>query len=118
MNKSFAKFLMYVTGLYALLGYIILSIWFIGIMLNLLFGEAAFLSAFLPNTINIVEILMMNGFLGFILLLVLVGQFFFAYHASHVFQRLSKIDSAYTKEEREEYITYLLLVGLLIIYLI
>ena len=118
MNKSFAKFLMYVTGLYAFLGYIILSIWFIGIMLNLLLGEVAFLPAFLPNTINIVEILMMNGFLGFILLLVLVGQFFFAYHASHVFQRLSKIDSAYTKEEREEYITYLLLVGLLIIYLI
>ena len=118
MNKSFAKFLMYVTGLYALLGYIILSIWAVGIMLSLLLGEVAFLASFLPNMMSLIETLIMSGIIGFITLLVFVGQFFFAYHASNVFKRLSTVDSPYTAKEREEYLTYLVLVAPLVIYLI
>ena len=118
MNKSFAKFLMYVTGLYALLGYSILLMWFVGIMLNLLLGEVAFLPALLPNTISMIEILIMNGFIGLITLMTLVGQFFFAYHASNVFKRLSLVDLPYSKKDKEEYLLYLLLVSLLVIYLI
>tara|TARA_B100000787_G_scaffold64750_1_gene47520 strand:+ start:161 stop:517 length:357 start_codon:yes stop_codon:yes gene_type:complete len=118
MNKSFAKLLMYVTGLYALLGYSILLMWFVGIMLNLLLGEVAFLPALLPNTISMIEILIMNGFIGLITLMTLVGQFFFAYHASNVFKRLSLEDLPYSKKDKEEYLLYLLLVALLVIYLI
>ena len=118
MSKSFAKFLMYVTGLYALLGYIFLSIWAVGIMLSLLLGEAAFLESLLPNMMSLIEILITSGIVGFITLLVLVGQFFFAYHASNVFKRLSTVDSPYTTKEREEYLTYLVLAVLLVMYLI
>tara|TARA_B110000014_G_scaffold242359_1_gene211894 strand:- start:1538 stop:1894 length:357 start_codon:yes stop_codon:yes gene_type:complete len=118
MKKSFAKFLMYLTGLYALLGYAMLLIWFIGVMLNLLFGEVSFLPSFLFNMISIIEMLMASGMVGFITSLVLVGQFFLAYHASSVFKRLSKIDSPYTTKEREEYFTYLFLVAIFVIYVI
>ena len=118
MNKSFAKFLMYVTGLYALLGYIFISIWAVGIMLSLLLGEAAFLESLLPNMMSLIETLIMSGIVGFITLTVFVGQFFFAYHASNVFKRLSTVDSSYTTKEREEYFTYLVLVALVVIYLI
>jgi hypothetical protein len=118
MNKSFAKFLMYVTGLYALIGYLILSIWAVGIMLSLLLGEMAFLESLLPNMMSLIETLISSGIIGLITLSVLVGQFFFAYHASNVFQRLSTVDGLYTAKEREEYLTYLVLVALLVIYLI
>ena len=118
MSKSFAKFLMYATGLYALLGYIILSLWAEGIMLSLLLGEVAFLESLLPNMMSLIETLITSGIIGLITLLVLVGQFFFAYHASNVFKRLSTVDAPYTAKEREEYLTYLVLVALLVIYFI
>ena len=70
MKKSFAKFLMYLTGLYALLGYAMLLIWFIGVMLNLLFGEVSFLPSFLFNMISIIESLIASGMVGFITSLV------------------------------------------------
>jgi len=81
---------MYVTGLYALFGYLILSIWFVGIMLNLLLAEAAFFPPFLSNTISMIEILMMNGMVGLIASLVLVGQFFLAQHLSSLFKKMSQ----------------------------
>ena len=109
---------MYVTGLYALLGYIFLSIWAVGIMLSLLLGEAAFLESLLPNMMSLIETLISSGIIGLITLSVLVGQFFFAYHASNVFQRLSTVDAPYTAKEREEYLTYLVLAVLLVMYLI
>ena len=118
MSKSFAKFLMYATGLYALIGYIILSLWAVGIMLSLLLGEMAFLESFLPNMMSLIETLITSGIIGFITLLFLVGQFFFAYYASNVFKRLSTVDAPYTAKEREEYLTYLVLVALLVIYFI
>ena len=118
MSKSLAKALMYLTGTYALLGYAFLSIWFIGIMLNLILGEISFMPALLQNTISLVESLMISGFVGLIVALIFVGQFFFAYHAHNVFNRLSKIEAAYTTKEREEYITYLILVILFLIYLL
>jgi hypothetical protein len=118
MNKFFAKILMYVTGFYALLGYIILSLWAEGIMLSLLLGEVAFLESLLPNMMSLIETLITSGIIGLITLLVLVGQFFFAYHASNVFKRLSTVDAPYTAKEREEYLTYLVLVALLVIYFI
>jgi len=118
VNKSFAKVLMYVTGCYALLGYSFLMLWFIGVMSNLLFGEVTFLPAFLPNAMSMLEQLLTSGSVGLITLMVLVGQFFFAYHASNVFKRLSSIDLPYSKNEKEEYLTYLILVAILIIYLI
>jgi hypothetical protein len=118
MGKSIAKILMYLTGTYALLGYAFLSIWFIGILLNLVLGEISFLPALLQNTISLIEALMNSGFLGFIVALIFVGQFFFAYHAHNVFNRLSKIDTTYSTKEREEYITYIILVILFLIYLL
>ena len=54
----------------------------------------------------------------YITLLFLVGQFFFAYYASNVFKRLSSVDAPYTAKEWEEYLTYLVIVVLLVIYLI
>jgi len=119
VNKSFAKFLMYATGLYALLGYIFLSLWALGIMLSLLLGEMAFLGSIIPNTMSLIETLETSGIIGLIALLVLVGQFFFAYHVSNVFKRFSTLDAPYTAKDREEYLTYLVLVAILvIIYLI
>ncbi len=118
MNKSLAKILMYLTGTYALFGYAFLLIWFIGIMLNLVLGEMSFLPPLLQNTISLIETLMISGFTGLIVALIFVGQFFFAYHAHNVFNRLSKIDTAYTTKEREEYITYLILIILFLIYLL
>ena len=118
MGKSIAKILMYLTGTYALLGYAFLSIWFIGIMLNLILGEISFMPELLQNTISLIESLMISGFIGLIVALIFVGQFFFAYHAHNVFFRLSKIEVAYTTKEREEYITYLILVILFLIYLL
>ena len=61
---------MHVTGLYALVGYTLLALWFVGIMLNLLLGEVTFLPSLIPNTINIIEILIINGALGLIASLV------------------------------------------------
>ena len=52
-----------------------------------------------------------------IIALILVGQFFFSYHLHNVFNRLSKIDGPYSIQEHEEYVTYLILAALLIIYL-
>ena len=118
MIKSFAKFLMHVTGLYALVGYTLLALWFVGIMLSLLLGEVAFSPSLIPNTINLIDILIINGAEGLIASLVFVGQFFFAYKASHAFKRLSQIDTPYTSQEREEYLTYLLPVAILIVIII
>ena len=115
MSKSLAKILMYLTGTYALLGYAFLSIWFISIMLNLVLGEISLFPSVLQNTISLVETLIISGFTGLIVSLLFVGQFFFAYHAHNVFNRLSKTETTYTKKEREEYITYLLLVILFFI---
>ena len=118
MSKSLARIFMYLTGTYALLGYAFLSIWFIGIMLNLVLGERSFLPDLLQNTISLIETLAISGFVGLIVALIFVGQFFFAYHLHNVFNRLSKIDGTYTTKEREEYITYLILAALFIIYLL
>ena len=116
MSKSLAKILMYLTGTYALLGYAFLSIWFIGIMLNLILGEISFMPALLQNTVSLIETLMISGFVGLIVALIFVGQFFFAYHAHNVFNRLSKIEAAYTTKEREEY-HYLPYLGISFSYL-
>ena len=117
MSKSLAKILMYITGTYALLGYGLLLLWLITIMLNLVLGEISFFPSPLQNTIYLIESLIMNGFIGFIIALIVVGQFFFAYHMHNVFNRLSKIDGPYSTQEREEYVTNLILAALLIIYL-
>jgi hypothetical protein len=117
MSKSLAKILMYITGTYALLGYGLLLLWLITIMLNLVLGEISFFPSPLQNTIYLIESLIMNGFIGFIIALIVVGQFFFAYHLHNVFNRLSKIDGPYSTQEREEYVTNLILAALLIIYL-
>ena len=107
------------SGLYALIGYIILSLWAVGIMLSLLLGEMAFLEV-PPSKYDsfLIETLITSGIIGFITLLFLVGQFFFAYYASNVFKRLSSVDAPYTAKEWEEYLTYLVIVVLLVIYLI
>ena len=118
MSKSLAKILMYLTGTYALLGYAFLSIWFIGIMLNLVLGEIFFAPSILQNTISLIENLMISGFLGLIVSLIFVGQFFFAYHLHNVFNKLSKIDGNYSVKEREEYITYFILALLFIFYVL
>ena len=117
MSKSLAKILMYITGTYALLGYGLLLLWLITIMLNLVLGEISFFPSPLQNTIYLIESLIMNGFIGFIIALIVVGQFFFAYHLHNVFNRLSKIDGPYSTQEREEYVTNLILAALLVIYL-
>ena len=117
MSKSLAKILMYITGTYALLGYGLLLLWLITIMLNLVLGEISFFPSPLQNTIYLIESLIMNGFIGFIIALIVVGQFFFAYHLHNIFNRLSKIDGPYSTQEREEYVTNLILAALLIIYL-
>jgi hypothetical protein len=118
MSKSLAKILMYLTGTYALLGYVFLSIWFIGIMLNIVLGEISFLPSILQNTISLIETLMISGFVGLIVSLIFVGQFFFAYHLHNVFNKLSKIDGNYSVKEREEYITYFILALLFIFYVL
>ena len=107
MAKSFAKFLMYFTGLYALFGYILLVLCFMGILLSVFFNEVVFLAEILPGLIALLDGLLSLGFLGMIALGIGVGQFFFAYHASNAFKRLSEIDRRYTKKERQEYIIYL-----------
>ena len=117
MSKSLAKILMYITGTYALLGYGLLLLWLITIMLNLVLGEISFFPSPLQNTIYLIESLIMNGFIGFIIALIVVGQFFFAYHLHNVFNRLSKIDGPYSIQEYEEYVTNLVLATLLLIYL-
>ena len=117
MSKSLAKILMYITGTYALLGYGLLLLWFIAIMLSLVLGEISLFPSTLQNTITLIESLVVNGFIGLITALILVGQFFFAYHLHNVFNRLSKIDGPYSIQEHEEYVTNLILAVLLIIYL-
>ena len=107
MTRSFAKFLMYFTGLYALFGYILLVLCFMGILLSVFFNEVVFLAGILPGLIALLDGFSSNGFLGMIALGIGVGQFFFAYHASNAFKRLSEIDRRYTKKERQEYIIYL-----------
>ena len=118
MSKSIAKILMYITGImgYLATDYFCYSL-FIAIMLNLVLGEISFFPSPLQNTIYLIESLIMNGFIGFIIALIVVGQFFFAYHLHNVFNRLSKIDGPYSTQEREEYVTNLILAALLIIYL-
>ena len=117
MSKSLAKILMYITGTYALLGYGLLLLWFTAIMLSLVLGEISLFPSPLQNMITLIESLIANGFIGLITALILVGQFFFSYHLHNVFNRLSKIDGPYSIQEHEEYITYLILAALLIIYL-
>jgi hypothetical protein len=117
MSKSLAKILMYITGTYALLGYGLLLLWFTAIMLSLVLGEISLFPSPLQNMITLIESLIANGFIGLITALILVGQFFFSYHLHNVFNRLSKIDGPYSIQEHEEYVTYLILAALLIIYL-
>ena len=97
MIRSLAKFLMYSTGLYALIAYTFLASYFIGILLSVFFNEVVFLASLLPNLINFLDTLLSNGFIGLITLILFVGHFFFAYHASNVFKRLSEKDGKYTK---------------------
>ena len=113
MIRSLAKFLMYSSGIYALIGYIFLALYFIGILLSVFFNEVVFLTSLLPTLINFLDTLLSNGFIGLITLMLFVGHFFFAYHASNVFKRLSEKDGKYTKKEREEYIMYLLFLMIL-----
>lgn len=116
--KSFAKLLMYFTGLYALIGYIFLMLWFIGVLLNLLLGEISLFPNILTNMIILLEsFLQPLTFIGLVVLFILVGQFFFAYHASIAFKRLSEIENQYTKKDKYEFFMYLFFLLMIIIFI-
>ena len=79
MRKFLIGIPMYLSWAYALLGYILLMLIFIGILLGLLFDSITEL-AVLENLITIYdELLNRQGVLGWIMAIWLPGQYFLSY---------------------------------------
>ena len=79
MRKFLIGIPMYLSWAYALLGYILLMLIFIGILLGLLFNSVTEL-AVLENLITLYDILLnRQGVLGWIMAIWLPGQYFLSY---------------------------------------
>ena len=79
MRKFLIGIPMYLSWAYALLGYILLMLIFIGILLGLLFNSVTEL-AVLENLITLYdELLNRQGVLGWIMAIWLPGQYFLSY---------------------------------------
>ena len=79
MRKFLIGIPMYLSWAYALLGYILLMLIFIGILLGLLFNSVTEL-AVLENLITLYDVLLnRQGVLGWIMAIWLPGQYFLSY---------------------------------------
>ena len=85
MRKFLISIPMYFFGAYALLGYVMLMLIFIGILLTPLLGSILDIDV-LGNVISVFEVLLNGGAVGWIALAWTFGQFFIAY-ALHKYLR-------------------------------
>ena len=60
---------------------------FIGIYLSVFFPNMPYVSNVLPNLLDFLQTLGDNGFIGVIVLVSVVGQYFLAYHLYNLFKK-------------------------------
>ena len=79
--------LMAFSWLYYMSGVVTLFAIFIGIYLSVFFPNMPYVSNVLPNLLDFLQTLGDNGFIGVIVLVSVVGQYFLAYHLYNLLKK-------------------------------